>query len=272
MDMFRNIKKKITIDFLVKKIELSLNSENGYSKIDHESLKIFLKTCGYESVSKRGLELFVKNETLPKVIVNDALIGLYETDVDDVVLRKAPTLKEMISFKNAKKILSDSDVLKSVKKDTLDYLRTSYIKNLDFSDIDKDLLLKEEKILFDADDFKGFFELALVFFELGSLKYIPFLSKKYNLYIFGEKFEKGNDSFFQNIGLLDKNNNAFLFTKNQISEKKFKDILSGEAEKKVFLKGYDAISEMGKMIEDLGKYLPFESNLFFYGLPENFNF
>jgi len=270
MHSLENIRKKITMDFLFKKIEISLNSESGYSNVDKQSVKLFLEKCGYDSISKRGLELFVRSEPKPQVIVNDASLGRYETTIDDVVLRKSPTIKEMISFKNARKILGDSDVLKSVKKDTLDYLRASYIKSLDFSDIGTGHLIKEAKILFEADDFEGFFKLVLVFFELASLTYIPFLSKKYSLYIFGKKIEKENDSFFHCIGLLDKNNRTFLFARNEIREKKIIGILSGKEENTVFSEGEAAIAEIAEIIEGSVEYLPLENNIFLYGLPENF--
>lgn len=272
MNSLENIKKKITVDFLVKKIEISLNTENGYSGIDKQSVKLLLGKCGYQSISKRGLELFEKNMPEHHVIVNDALLGRYETSVSDVVLRKSPTIKEMISFKNARKILGDSDVLRSVKKDTLEYLRSSYINSLDFSDLSKDKLVSELRILFDADDIEGFFKLVLVLFELSSLNYLPFLSKKYNLYILGKKNEKENDSFFYPVGILDYKNKKFLFAKNEIREKKIIGILSGKEENKVFSEGEDAICELAEVIEDTLEYLPFESNLFLYGLPENFNF
>lgn len=176
----------------------------------------------------------------------------------------------MLSFKNARKILGDSDVLKSVKKETLDYLRQNYIQSLDFSLNEKSRLLSEAKILFEADDFEGFFKLLLVFFELGSLKYIPFLSKKYSLYIFGEKFQKENDSFFKSIGLLDKKNKKFLFANNEIKEEKISGILSGKIEEKVFSQDFDALVLIEKIVEDLEKYQPLENNMFFYGLPEDF--
>jgi len=271
MELFENIQKKIVIDFLVKKIEFSLRSENGYSKVDKDSLSVLLEICGYEYVSKRGLDLFVKKDSKKQIIVSDAMIGRYETDVTDVVLRKSPTLKEMISFKNARKILGDSDVLKSVKKETLDYLRASYITKIDFSGIAKDQILKEAKILFEADDFEGFFKLILVLFELASLQYIPLLSKKYTNFIFGKKISKENDSFFYSIGLLDKNKKKFLFTKKEIKEKKLMEIFSGEEEKTVFAEGLEALEEIGEKVKNLDKYLPFEHNLFLYGLPEKFN-
>jgi len=267
-----NIQKKIIVDFLVKKVEKSLKPAEGYSKIDKKSAKILLEMNGYENIPKRGLELYFREDPTKEVIVNDALLGRYETDIDDVVLRKSPKLKEMISFKNAKKILSDSDVLKSVKEETLDYLRTSFIKTLDFSGLDKGFFLKELKILFEADDFEGFFKLVLSGFEVASLKYFPFLSKKYGYYIFGRKTYKEKDSFFSYIGLLDKNKKIFLFAKDEIKEKDFDEILLEKREDKVFSSGIKAILEVGDLIENSEPYSPFETNLFLEGLPDELNF
>jgi hypothetical protein len=272
MEPIEKIKKKITVDFLVKKIENSLKSNDGYSKIDKKSVKILLEICGYESVSKRGLELYHKEKNQPEVIVNDAQLPRYETNVDDVVLRKSPTLKEMISFKNAKKILGDSDVLRSAKTDTLDYLRTSFIKEQDVTEPDTEFLLKELKIRFDAKDFDGFFKLILVGFEAASLIYLSNLGEKYGYFAFGRRFKKENDSFFSCIGLLDKKKNKFLFTKNEIKEKEFKRVLSDNKEDEIFLEGLEALENAGEIIKNSRPYNPFETSLFTEGLPENLNF
>lgn len=270
MGSVENIQRKITVDFLVKKIEDSLKSDDGYSRVDRESVKILLEINGYENISKRGLDLYVKKEPAPEVIVNDAQLARYETDIEDVALRKSPTLKEMLSFKNARKILGDSDVLKTVKKDTLSYIRSSFIKNTELAEPDINHILKEMKIFFDAGDFEGFFKLVLVGFEIASLKYIPALSRKYGYYIFAKKFQKENDSFFSCIGLLDKDKKRFLFTKNEIKEKEFDKVLSDEKEDEILSIGMKALAEAGELIES-EEYLPFESNLFQEGLPKNLN-
>ena len=87
------------------------------------------------------MDLYLKDKSADakRILVLDNEIALYETYLEDVLLRKNPTLKEMISVRNAIKILKDSDVVISRKEKTLDILKKEFIETLALSPTVEDL-------------------------------------------------------------------------------------------------------------------------------------
>ena len=118
------------LDRLAKKAMASMaRSSDGVSHLDKNSARALLEAAGYTLQKERDLELYVKKE----VVVLDNELGRYDTTVQDVALRKSPTVKEMVSIRNAVKILKDSDVKRSVKADTVDWVHTQALALLDLS-------------------------------------------------------------------------------------------------------------------------------------------
>jgi hypothetical protein len=66
-----------------------------------------------------------------RILVLDNDLTIYHTTVEDVVLRKSPTVKEMVSIRNAIKILNDKDVVISKKEASLKTIRDICIDQLD---------------------------------------------------------------------------------------------------------------------------------------------
>lgn len=66
-------------------------------------------------------------------------LAIYHTTIDDVALRKSPTLKEVVSFRNARKILSDGDVRVSKRTNPVRIVKEMLIDELDLSYTDADI-------------------------------------------------------------------------------------------------------------------------------------
>lgn len=129
-----NLLKKIQIDRLTDKVKRSLIPK-GTIKIDKDAIKELLGMVPYKHKNDRFMDLFVKksDDPQPEILVLDNELPLYKTTIEDVLLRKNPTLKEMISIKNAIKILNDSDVVISKKEDTVEILKKECLALLDLN-------------------------------------------------------------------------------------------------------------------------------------------
>lgn len=159
MSFKQNLINKIKIDKMVNKVLNSIGPPESGRKIDKETMRNILATVNYQKRNERDLELFVQNtvNNIKKILALDNELALYNTTVDDVVLRKSPTIKEMLSFRNARKILNDSDVLLCKKEDTVRFFQNEYIASLDLSfnksdilDIEKDGCVSLEKAYTDG--------------------------------------------------------------------------------------------------------------------------
>lgn len=135
MSFKENLLKKIRIDKLTEKALNSIGPPDSGRKIDKETLRVMLEMSSYRTRKERDLELYMQNidDEIKKIIVLDNELPLYNTTVNDVVLRKSPTLKEMLNIKNALKILNDTDVLICKKEESVRFIRNECISLLDLS-------------------------------------------------------------------------------------------------------------------------------------------
>ena len=137
-----NILLKIKMDRLAENIYRSLKPvQDKPTKLHRESMEELLSLNGYTHRTERFMDLYTKlrenGETW--ILVLDNELPLYNTTMEDVLMRKNPTLKEMISIKNAIKILKDSDVIVTKKDDTVKHLYHAVIDTLDLSYNDRDI-------------------------------------------------------------------------------------------------------------------------------------
>jgi len=79
------------------------------------------------------------NEEKRSILVLDNDLSIYHTTIDDVVLRKSPYVKEMVSIKNVIKILNDGDVVVSKKEESVKAIQKECIDMLDLSFDENDL-------------------------------------------------------------------------------------------------------------------------------------
>jgi hypothetical protein len=141
MSFKENLLIKIAIDRMAEKVIASIGPPGGESRVDKETMRKLLVLSGYQPRKERDLELFMQDKTnsMQKILVLDNDLPLYNTTADDVVLRKSPTIKEMLSIRNAIKILNDSDVIVSKKEDSVRFFQKEGIALLDLSFNEADL-------------------------------------------------------------------------------------------------------------------------------------
>ena len=137
-----NILLKIKMDRLAESIYRSLKPvPEKPTKIHRESMEELLALNDYAYSSERFMDIYTKPRENGDtwILVLDNEIPLYNTSLEDVLLRKNPTLKEMISIKNAIKILKDSDVIITKKDETVNHLYHAVVDTLDLSYTTQDI-------------------------------------------------------------------------------------------------------------------------------------
>ncbi|RPH51778.1 MAG: hypothetical protein EHM85_05370 [Desulfobacteraceae bacterium] len=130
-----NLLKKIRIDRMAEKILNSIGPPDSGRKVDKETMRKMLEMSAYQTRKERDLELYMQDNAsdIKKILVLDNELPVYNTTVADVVLRKSPTLKEMLSIRNALKILNDADVLVCKKEDSIRFIQNECISLLDLT-------------------------------------------------------------------------------------------------------------------------------------------
>jgi hypothetical protein len=169
--------KKIKIDRLANTVSRSIGDFDSGRIFDKATMRKLLEMGSWELNTSRDLELYVSTGESEKkmVLVLDNGLGIYRTTVEDVTLRKSPTVKEMISIRNAIKILNDSDVLESKKERSLETVQNRCINALDLSYDQTDLseISTDGKTALENGDSDGITECLSLFAELLGLKPPP---------------------------------------------------------------------------------------------------
>ena len=121
MSFKENLLNKIEINKIAKKVLNSIGQIGSNRKIDKSAMKSLMEKSPYKFQKARDIEFFVKKNDAgkDKILVLDNELALYNTTVDDMAMRKSPTVKEMLYFRNAIKILNDKDVVVSKREDSL---------------------------------------------------------------------------------------------------------------------------------------------------------
>ena len=104
-----NLLKKIEIDRLVRTIADAIGPVESGKRIDKTVLAQLMTFFPWSRRDERDLVLFLETDGPGKtrILVMDNDMTIYHTSVEDVVLRKSPTVKEMVNIRNAVKILND---------------------------------------------------------------------------------------------------------------------------------------------------------------------
>jgi hypothetical protein len=141
MSFKENLLKKIEIDKLTTTVLESIGPPGGERKIDKETMKQLLEMSPYRYQRERDLDLFIQevDSGRGKILVLDNELPIYDTTIEDVAMRKSPFIKEMVSIRNAIKILKDSDVKISTKEDSLKTIQKECIDLLDLSFNESDI-------------------------------------------------------------------------------------------------------------------------------------
>ncbi len=177
MGFRENLLKKIKIHMLSAKVTASLAPPVDAAKFDKQSMRRLLEMGGYPHVKKRDLDLYILENGGEKkrILVLDNGLAIYRTTVEDVALRKSPTVKEMISIRNAIKILNDKDVRLSKREDSVLSVRDDLEGKLDLTYETADIAaLEKDGIASLKNDYlEGVMESLVLFSELLGYKAAP---------------------------------------------------------------------------------------------------
>jgi hypothetical protein len=135
MSYKENLLKKIEIDRLANRVIDSIGSPANGRKVDKEAMRRLLDMAGYTHRHERDLDLYLESGGATKglILVLDNDLTIYDTTVEDVIIRKSPVVKEMISIRNIIKILNDKDVVVSRKEASVMHVQQACVKQLDLS-------------------------------------------------------------------------------------------------------------------------------------------
>jgi len=141
MSFKENLKRKILVDQLAERVNQSLGAPGSGKKIDKAAMRSLLDMAGYQVQRARGLELYRQLPLAEKdrLLVLDNELAMYFTSLADVLLRKNPTVKEMVNVFNMFKILDDKDVAVSKGADSLATVREQCLAELDLSYTETDI-------------------------------------------------------------------------------------------------------------------------------------
>lgn len=196
-----NLLKKIKIEALCSKVTDSIGTPDSGKKIDRQAMRELLAMTDFTAQKERDLELYIRAGVAGKqdVIVLDNELALYRTSVDDVVLRKSPTLKEMISIRNAFKILNDKDVVVAKRSDTVRKIGEELIDTLDLSYTPDDVtaIINDGAASLQKEYGDGVAECLMVLAEILGYKKPPKALSQKHYVIWGtlERKEKGEVFF-----------------------------------------------------------------------------
>lgn len=177
MSYKENLLKKIEIDRLVQQIAGAIGSVESGKRIDKGLLKQLMTYFPWIHRQERDLDLYLEDDgsEKPRILVLDNDLTIYRTTVEDVALRKSPTVKEMVSIRNAMKILNDKDVVVSRKQSSLETIQAISIGRLDlnYTSADIDAIAEEGVTAFEGKDSDGVRESLMLFAELLGLAPAP---------------------------------------------------------------------------------------------------
>jgi hypothetical protein len=177
MSFKENLLTKIKINKLAKKVIGSIGPVESGSKVDKDAMRSLLEMSPYQHQKARDLDLYVEaiDQDQKKVFVLDNELPIYQTTIDDVVIRKSPLIKEMVKIRNIIKILKDSDVKLSRKDKSVKAIQKECIDQLDlsFNESDIDEIARDGKAALERDYPDGVIECLELFAELLDYKPAP---------------------------------------------------------------------------------------------------
>ena len=188
MSFRENLLHKIEIDRLVNSILPMIGTVDSGKRIDKAVLGKLMAFFPWEHRQERDLELYLESgaEGPTRILVLDNDLTIYNTTVEDVVLRKSPTVKEMVSIRNAIKILNDKDVVLCKKAASLEVIQQICIGelDLDFSESDIAAIAAEGTASLENGYVEGVQESLMLLAELLEMAPAPkaFALKHHDIY------------------------------------------------------------------------------------------
>lgn len=175
MSFKENLLTKLKIDHWADKVIASIAPVESGSKVDKDAMRSLLEISPYQHQKVRDLDLYVAgiDQAQKKIFVLDNELPIYQTTIDDVVMRKSPLIKEMVKIRNIIKILKDTDVKLSRKDESVKAIQKECIDQLDlsFTESDIDAIARDGQVSLERDYADGVIECLDLFAEL--LDYQP---------------------------------------------------------------------------------------------------
>jgi len=182
---------------MAKKVFASIGPSDSGLKIDKETMRSILEFSPYKPRKERDLELYIQetNTDKNKIIVLDNELPIYNTTIEDVALRKSPTIKEMVNIRNAIKIINDKDVKTSRKEESLKIIQKECIDMIDlsFKKADLDEIENDGMISLERGYDEGVIESISLFAELLDYMDVPKVFKISHCKLFGALTKKENN-------------------------------------------------------------------------------
>jgi hypothetical protein len=237
-----NLLKKIEIERLSRTIANAIGPVESGKRIDKAVMKQLMAYFPWTRKEARDLELYLETDgpaAKTRILVLDNDLPIYRTTVQDVVLRKSPTVKEMLSIRNAVKILNDKDVVLSKKEASLKIIRDICVGTLDlhFTAADIDGLAREGSASLENGYGEGVCENLMLFADL--LGFVPapgaFSMKHHEIYGNLEQRPAGETAFGPLV-MYSRVHNTLTFLDTVISSRdqerreRLAAVASGEAE------------------------------------------
>jgi hypothetical protein len=170
MEFRENYLKKIRVNRLAKQVLHTIGPPESGRRADLEAMQNLLELGPFEHRHERDLNLYMIDigEPQPLIMVLDNELKIYSTTVEDVAMRKSPTVKEMISIRNAVKILNDTPVVAFRKAEAVDRIRSKILDTLDlsFTSEDIDSLAGDGRAALKNKYEEGLLEALILFAEL----------------------------------------------------------------------------------------------------------
>lgn len=190
MGFKENLQKKIDIDRMASKVIASFQKLKVGIKFDRETMRRLLEEGDYSKRHERDLDLYIlkEGEERQKILVFENGLPIFHTTMDDVVMRKSPEIREMMSIRNIIKILSDGDVIVNRKEDSVNFVRRDCIDALDlaFTPAEIEEIAADGRDALAAGDGDTAFRLLTLFNELLGLRPLPEFLRFPNHKGFGE--------------------------------------------------------------------------------------
>jgi hypothetical protein len=218
MGFRENLLKKIHINRLAARVIGSINPTDSAQRIDSEAMQELLAMSSYTRQKERDLDLYILNGG--HILLLDNELKIYNSTAEDIGLRKSPTVKEMISIRNAIKILNDKDVVISRKADTVKRIHKDMIGVLDlsFGENDIESMVNDGIDAFNNRYTDGVIEMLTLFAELLEFVKAPKAFRVPHHQIWGKATEtKSGQRLFGPAIILGLMHNNLKMTKNAVS-------------------------------------------------------
>ncbi len=222
MSFKENLLKKIQINMLSQKILQSIGPSDSGLKLDKNAMRSLLEMSPYQYQKERDLDLYIErtDDRQSNILVLDNELPIYQTTIEDVVMRKSPYTKEMLSIRNIIKILKDSDVKLSRKEASLKIVQKKCIDRLDltYKEADITAIAQEGSDSLKNGYTEGIIESLCLLAELLDYQPPPKAFRIPHYEIFGSAGEKvGGEILYGPAVALSRVDNSLRMIKDQVS-------------------------------------------------------